>query len=66
MGKWISTKDRLPEDGKEVLFYGDSSVMVGWYDANNECWAVTASDMIAYPEDVTHWMPLPRLPEEDK
>lgn len=24
MDKWISTKDKLPEDGKEVLFYGDS------------------------------------------
>lgn len=66
MDKWISTKDKLPEDGKEVLFYGDSSVMVGWYDADKGYWVLSDADMIAYQDDVTHWMPLPRLPEEDK
>lgn len=65
MAEWISVKDKMPEDGKEVLFYGDGNFMTGFYDVDNECWAVTASDMIAYPEDVTHWMELPECPAEE-
>lgn len=66
MAEWISTKNRLPEDGKEVLFCDGSSIMVGWYNADEEYWELTDADMIAYAVDVTHWMPLPRLPEEDE
>lgn len=65
MSEWISVKDRLPENGKEVLFSDGSSIMVGWYNADEEYWELTDADMIAYAQDVTHWMPLPRLPEEE-
>ena len=46
MAEWISVKDKMPEDGKEVLFSDGIS-------------------MIAYAQDVTHWMPLPEPPEEE-
>ena len=65
MSEWISTKDRMPEDGKEVLFYGEMSFMVGGYDADEDYWVLTDADTIAYPESITHWMELPERPDND-
>lgn len=66
MAEWINVKDKMPEDGKEVLFSDSSSIMVGWYNADKEYWELTDADMIAYAQDVTHWMPLPELPKMDE
>jgi len=62
--KWISVKERLPEEGDSVLFYdsglGDIEVgqfiRVGWHPE----WA----DTIINAKRVTHWMVLPEPPEE--
>ena len=62
---WTSTKKKLPEDGKEVLFCNGVDIMVGWYNADEKYWELTDANMIAYAENVTHWMPLPRLPGEE-
>lgn len=66
MAEWISVKDKLPDDGKEVLFSDGSSIMVGWYNADEEFWELTDADMIVYAVDVTHWMPLPEPPKGEE
>ena len=60
--KWISVKDRLPEkngwylvmikwaDEATTLYFFDNS----WYDEEDEVYSVT------------HWMPLPMPPKEEK
>ena len=64
---WVSVKDRLPDDGSEVLVYypnckngptimtdmqiGDGFVCDGRYGDG-------------YFGKATHWMPLPKAPEE--
>ena len=65
MAKWININDKMPEDGKKVLFSDGISIMVGWYNADKEYWELTDADMIAYAQDVTHWMTLPEPPEEE-
>lgn len=74
--KWISVKDRLPKKNEEVLFF-DKKIFSGyWYDdyegfknlglkivwqCNCECFGMDHGRETYYP---THWMPLPKYPEE--
>jgi hypothetical protein len=66
--QWISVKDRLPEE--------DVDVVIGWFSktaSNKTFWTVDAAQLTnkvfsgwrVYPE-VTHWMPLPKPPEDAK
>lgn len=55
--KWISVKDRLPSrEIESVLCYRGyvSMLSVDWYFYQNDCQKL----------GVTHWMPLPKPPEE--
>ena len=72
--KWISVKDKLPEDNQMVIGYTpvDGYMFVGylthskWGDILEEKWhIITAmrSDR-RITKRVTHWMPLPELPKE--
>jgi len=71
--QWISVKDRLPEEDLPVLVYGqvlnDPAETLGVrrrYNGDQE-WKHTweSEDGFIYREDdVTHWMPLPKPPEE--
>lgn len=61
---WISVKDRLPE-AEEMVFvsFGDTYVKgVGYMsDDVEEYWYINGWGCI---DDVTHWMPIPKLQEE--
>jgi hypothetical protein len=58
MSEWISVKDRLPEDA--------SNVLIAWADGVSEAcfcddgWCRDGRMLLW----VTHWMPLPKSPEE--
>lgn len=74
--KWISVKDRLPEEGQRVLLYNSleyvSIVMAHWYSSSQRPFFdhVTIDDihMTFALEDNKHlyWMPLPAPPKEEK
>ena len=73
-GEWISVKDRLPDDPHDFVLAAANgayknirlvnAVMMAEY-SQEEGWILEM-----YPEyreaEVTHWMPLPQLPEEEK
>lgn len=78
--KWISVKDRLPEEGQEVLVishgWGERLVYTGkhtriesetsWLTgitSKASDWRLQGWSYLREPH-VTHWMPLPELPEE--
>ena len=56
---WISVEDALPEIGKSVLLF-NGAVHIGWRVDGKRFRFL--SDR--YPDHPTHWMPLPRAPEE--
>lgn len=64
MIEWISVKDRLPEKMQNVLIANKRGVRYdidkGWYDGAG--WARCNKGRYG---NVTHWMPLPELPEEE-
>ena len=73
-GKWISVKDRLPEDYEEALmlvyspFVWRGLIYSGFHHSEIPQW--TTADMTVYKDykynRVTHWMPLPKPPEEQQ
>ena len=63
--KWISVKDKLPEDYKKVLtcdHKGNIHVMFH-YSGFQDPFGISKNDSRYHP--VTHWMPLPSLPKEE-
>ena len=60
--EWISVKDRLPEPGERVIVARGEKVEQGVYLAVNGWWKVYGTNT----KSVTHWMPLPEPPKEDK
>ena len=62
VSEWISVKDRLPEEGENVLTYGarpsyDVVYVNRLIDKKSGEWL--------YGEYVTHWMPLPQPPTNE-
>ena len=68
--RWISVKERFPEQGQSVIYYFDKcGVYAGKYEKykwpeeagghESDCFY---SDDGYLCDDVTHWMPLPEPP----
>lgn len=67
--KWIPVTERLPEHHGHYLVHieGGEFSQVSWeeiafFDGKIFMWEHISSE---YPEDVTHWMPLPEPPESE-
>lgn len=59
MSKWISVKDRLPEEKTRVLvFVPHSSIKIDTDRIVGRIW-------VRWYGHITHWMPLPEPPEEE-
>ena len=64
---WISTKDRLPENDARVLAYCKDRCIHDmkrrWAD---NAWYDKGSAAVYLADFVTHWLPTPEPPKEDK
>lgn len=60
MSEWISVKERLPSYGERVLVTEGHGVFEAFLSISHN-WSRLGVDWV---EGVTHWMPLPELPEE--
>lgn len=59
VGGWISVNDRLPDTYKRVITYDK-------YSGAKENWLLKSKPCVSWSQGfhVTHWMPLPGMPEE--
>lgn len=79
---WISVNDRLPEKSCRCIIYADGAVEYGYWDEVSSYnfydgeihYSETGGMAFFYldSEDLpallnaTHWMPMPKLPKEEK
>ena len=61
--KWVSAKDRLPESNIEVIVFRQNNGL-WWGVWHGDLWLIRYADGWTDKADVTHWMPLPRIPVE--
>ena len=60
MSKWISVKERLPEEKQRVIVRCERiGTSVGWI-----LWGEWMTDIGPSAGKITHWMPLPDPPKE--
>ncbi len=69
MSKWISVKDKLPDNYVEVLYFcindnGTKEIMIGHRDKGywTHCCMFYSTLFLNDLVTVTHWMPLPEMP----
>ncbi len=67
MNKWISVKDELPPIETHIILY-NGDVIFGLYsdDWHGKNYFTTNFEQFLGVEDVTHWMPLPEPPNEQR
>jgi len=71
MNEWISVEDRLPEKGEHVFCYCREDYEQRGYHVKTTHWdgeGDTHEFKSVYERyiSVTHWMPLPKPPEEQE
>ncbi len=65
MSKWISVDERLPKSHKAVMWcLKDNLMAVGSFDEEQR--GVFVDACFFKLKEVTHWMPLPAPPKEEK
>lgn len=65
MSQWIKCSERMPDDFMDVLITDGIYVEVMWLDCEGywDSW-VDGGYRTVCPDDITHWMPLPKPPQE--
>ncbi len=65
MSEWIKCSDRLPKNSNDVLVLNDNNKMhVSCYFFSKNMYVWEQRDDQIGLGNVTHWMPLPKPPEE--
>ena len=58
--QWISVKDRLPEEGQDVLVFDEGTISVKSLSSYTHKWHPYENGFDCEP---SHWMPLPAAPK---
>lgn len=63
---WIKTSEQMPEAYNPVLLYHRlyKEICIGYWRARTGLWWIFNYGAYSDKDVITHWMPLPELPEE--
>ena len=64
--RWRKCSDKLPEDGDEVLATDGDGIWLCYKTTMSDGSPWFQPDGLPHIEGVTHWMPLPSAPKEEK
>ncbi len=59
--QWIKCSEQMPEERVRVLVYANQNVFVADFDMGRWFSNISNSYVLG---SITHWMPLPQLPED--
>jgi hypothetical protein len=62
--EWISVDERLPDGTQNVIVFCGRPI-VGWFDSKGNLWRHN-NNLIIMTNPVTHWMPLPNPPQQER
>ena len=62
---WINVKEYLPEEYRVVLYYSSCEAWFIGSLYSGQWHYLSTQEPIDRHFNITHWMPLPRPPEED-
>lgn len=60
---WVSVKERLPEDGQEVLVFEEGTISTNCFSNRREPFLRWDLYPNGFSCDPSHWMPLPEAPK---
>lgn len=67
VNSWIPCSERLPEVDTNVLIYypkwEDAPVQTAHITHDGICWEFSDGEFYPSKSEITHWMPLPEIPE---
>lgn len=68
MAEWISVKEMIPTSQRDMLITDGEEITIGWYYLMKSEWTVGSVIPATHKllGNVTHWMPLPKLPKEEE
>jgi hypothetical protein len=72
--EWTNVNEKLPIDVGQVLMVfneplfvtSNPTIEIGYYDKESEAWRFWTFDKEVNGFGVTHWMPLPALPQQEQ
>jgi hypothetical protein len=63
---WVSVKERLPEDYRLVLAWGDDVIKLVKRQPNSKGWHSVNQKTYWLSDTFSHWMPVPEPPKPEK
>ena len=66
VGGWVSVKDRMPNDGQDVLayLYNGEETRIAPFNYDKGTWYDCVMNCTVAINSITHWMPLPEPPND--
>ena len=61
--EWIKCSERMPENDTNVLVYGIGGINIMAYESEINWWYEDEGRHDA--DEITHWMPLPEIPNKN-